>query len=440
FWMPVSSFAGIIVPFKGNIFVNNGFSSEDWDIQSGLQGDGVSTLRTGILVPDVSTFDNTSYGFYVGAFDPANRTGVRGGGANATCTATTNGVRIGSNSAGELNFTVGASDQANTFYSGTRFSTSLIKAYVNGVIDATDTATYSASDTSGGGNEFDVMAYELNGSVAPISSENSASFLAVPALTDAEMLSLSQMIAAIEAGRPGLSSPVDALLNVAQANGATHMWDSRAGFSVTGTPGVDDVSTWTDQIASVDLISPPDTGLTSIEENSISVLQAGAKDYAVNLTTPTHSVPLQLLVLVKPGDSTNNFRTIIGAGSDRLHKNLAASASDNWRLFDGGGADSSISTASTANIWTVFYAEYDTTAYSLKIGANALEALSPGTLSSSAGFSVFGRSDGSARHFGSIAFLIANTSGDWSNENINAIATQAVTEFSALSPQWSAIS
>lgn len=207
-WIPLSAgINGIIVPLIGNNFTNNGFVSGDWDVSSGLQGDGTSSLSTGIAVNQVSTFDNLSYGyFYVSANGGlVNRTGVRGGGNNATCEMTTNSARIGSNSSPNVSFSIPSRDLENTFYSASRFSTSSLKLYVDGNIDATNTVLQTASDTSGTSlNTFNCMSYYLNGSGTPIDGKLSMSFLAQPALTDAEMLSFAQMIAFIESQRSSL--------------------------------------------------------------------------------------------------------------------------------------------------------------------------------------------------------------------------------------------
>lgn len=58
-WLPVSTFAGVIVPVIGNNFTNVGFISSDYVITAGLRGDNSSILRTGYILASASQDDNS---------------------------------------------------------------------------------------------------------------------------------------------------------------------------------------------------------------------------------------------------------------------------------------------------------------------------------------------------------------------------------------------
>jgi len=198
-WLPVSDFAGTIVPFKGINFTNNNYVAADWDINSGIQGGGAGSGKyflTNVFGTDLNGTD-VSFGLYYLGTDDGGRNGIRGGG-DLTVLIRNTTAQIGPNSVDAVDFST--QSQANSLYSATRTSLNELKGYVNGSIDFTDTTAVTQPGTSN--LNLPIGASTTNGSYGgELEPSYSAAFITNTALTDDEMLSLSQLISAVQSSR-----------------------------------------------------------------------------------------------------------------------------------------------------------------------------------------------------------------------------------------------
>lgn len=225
---------------------------------------------------------------------------------------------------------------------------------------------------------------------------------------------------------PSPSPGGDPLVSISQSNNATHLWRAET-YEASG---------WVDDISSLALANEGSADALLTAVSGVDTVETVASSPSYLQVSIALAEPFEVLYL---GRMTT-------AGGSRMVSFAATGADlDLYKSNGGSWAVTRINTFNT-NIandqeFKVFYLRYNEDSSIIKLGANAAatfgetNAVTANIISLGVRGSQLGTTT-SNTNFTAIAF---NADGNWSNANINAIATQMVSDASALSPAWSNI-
>jgi hypothetical protein len=225
------------------------------------------------------------------------------------------------------------------------------------------------------------------------------------------------------------------LLSVAQSNNTSHLWLAGTDYSVDGS----NVATWTDQIASLDLVSPANRAPATIIDSGITVLETdrflnnGSGQGQLLQASLSYSQPMQAIALLKWNEPFGSF--FCGSVVSPLVSTLYI-GSGNYFIADTR-IETYVPSIPNNTSYAVVYFKVDGANGELKVGLSGLSTADSGTPKAIDGITLFARGDDSSECSVSLAAFAFNTSGNWTTANINAIANQMVADYSALSPDWS---
>jgi hypothetical protein len=199
-WAPVSDFAGVVVPIVGSNFTNSGFVTGDYDVKTGLTGDGGSYLDTGVIVTNAQQASNSFGVFTVGAVAPSTGLiGSRNGSSQACIIFVNSGSSLVTR-----NFSNG-DNRILAYQEG--FVCSLRDGGSSGdfVLDDLSSNSFSSTPTSAPGNSTYLFAWNGgSGPVLPTTMTLSAGWECSEFLTNEELTVLRNALNALQTARGAL--------------------------------------------------------------------------------------------------------------------------------------------------------------------------------------------------------------------------------------------